>query len=288
MREDPVRMMRAARFAAKLDFDIEPATRAAIERHRADLTKASVPRLVEEVFRLFSMAGAARALALIAELNLLEVLLPSLALHLTGAPVGESATYRNLAALGRAVDEGLEPSHALALACLFLDMRMRGGVGREAGGRMFGLVGELRARGFARGDTERMRLLLDAFPHLVVPTRRTRRLMHRPYFGAARRLCELAGPTYGADPAMLERFLGEPAAYFAARLQAGDAIGRRPGQAKRRRRGRRGGRGRRRNRALASATSQAPASNSASPDELAGRSAEGGAAGDMGGGVRTH
>jgi poly(A) polymerase len=37
MREDPVRMIRAIRFAVKLDFAIEPATRAAMERHRGDL-----------------------------------------------------------------------------------------------------------------------------------------------------------------------------------------------------------------------------------------------------------
>ena len=46
MREDPVRMLRAVRFAAKLDFAIEPATRAAIERHRHDLLKAAMPRTV--------------------------------------------------------------------------------------------------------------------------------------------------------------------------------------------------------------------------------------------------
>jgi poly(A) polymerase len=64
MQEDPVRMMRAVRFAAKLGFEIEPATRAAIERHRELLMKASPPRLVEEVYRAFAARGAAQALDL--------------------------------------------------------------------------------------------------------------------------------------------------------------------------------------------------------------------------------
>ncbi len=50
MREDPVRMIRAVRFAVKLGLAIEPATHAAIERHRDDLLNASVPRVVEETF----------------------------------------------------------------------------------------------------------------------------------------------------------------------------------------------------------------------------------------------
>jgi len=41
MREDPVRMIRAVRFATKLDFEIEPATRAAIVRYCGDLAKSS-------------------------------------------------------------------------------------------------------------------------------------------------------------------------------------------------------------------------------------------------------
>src|SRR5207237_1308321 len=62
--EDPIRMMRAVRFAARLDFEIEPATRAAIERHRELLLGGSVPRLVEETYRTFGRPGASPALAL--------------------------------------------------------------------------------------------------------------------------------------------------------------------------------------------------------------------------------
>src|SRR3984957_12499563 len=105
MREDPVRMLRAVRFAAKLGFEIEAATRAAIERHREDLLNASVPRVVEEIYRALGIAAAARAFELMHELALFDLLLAPLARFLRageGAAI-ESATGRNLAAMGRRI-----------------------------------------------------------------------------------------------------------------------------------------------------------------------------------------
>ena len=59
-REDPVRMLRAVRFAAKLNFELDPATAAPIPK-LADLL-ASIPpaRLFEEFLKLF-MSGHAQA-----------------------------------------------------------------------------------------------------------------------------------------------------------------------------------------------------------------------------------
>ena len=169
MREDPVRMMRAVRFAAKLGFEIEPATRAAIERHSADLAKAAVPRLVEETFRTLALGDAVRALVLMEQLGLLEVLLPHISAHLKSSSkdeLGETATVRNLAALGSIIAAGDEPSRALVLAALFADLHL--GTPRAiAPERRFDLVDALRARGFSRADTEQMRLLLEALAHML-------------------------------------------------------------------------------------------------------------------------
>lgn len=57
-REDPVRMLRAARFAAKLGFRIEPATEAPIATLANLLGDVPAARLFEEVLKLF-MAGHA-------------------------------------------------------------------------------------------------------------------------------------------------------------------------------------------------------------------------------------
>jgi len=215
MREDPVRMMRAARFAAKLGFEIEPATRAAIERHRADLAKASVPRLVEETYKTVGQPEAAHALVLMEELGLLEYVIPPLAAHLKSreATLAEQPAVRNMAALGRAITSGFAPDHSIVLAALMLDLY-------RAGGRV-DLLGELRARGFARGDTEQMRLILEAFANLASPTRRTRRLMRRPYFPDARMFFEMTAPTYSIDPTRTLRFLADPDAFSASPARVG-------------------------------------------------------------------
>jgi poly(A) polymerase len=234
MREDPVRMMRAVRFAAKLGFEIEPATRAAIERHRGDLMKSSVPRLVEETFRTLGQPEAAPAIALMEQLGLLELLLPFLSAHLKlhAGPPEQAPTVRNMAALGRAIYGGLAPDHAIVLAAMFVDFVNESPSGRDR----FDLLGELRACGFARGDTERMRLLIEAFAHLAVPSRRTRRLMRRPYFATARRFFEMIAPTYGIDAMVLTRFLADPEGYIVRQSQRATAAPSAPGSHRRHRR----------------------------------------------------
>ncbi len=239
VREDPVRILRAVRFAAKLGFEIEPATRAAIERRREDLLKASVPRVVEEIYRALGIAAAARALELMCELGLLEVLLPPLAGFLRTAELGplDNPTVRNLAAMGRRIGAGIEPTHSLVLACLFADFHLR----EATDGERLDLPAELRLRGFARSDTDRMRLMLDALPHLISPSRRTRRLASRPYFAEARAVIEIVAPNCGGGPAALDSFLRNPDTFLAG---LGSEEGREParGGRRRRHRGRRGGR----------------------------------------------
>jgi poly(A) polymerase len=196
MREDPVRMIRAVRFAAKLGFEIEPDTRAAISSYREDLLKSSTPRLVEEIFRTFSAAPPARALVLMERLGLLEVVLPFLSEHIRAGELDleESATVRNLAMLERAMAGGLEPSRAFTLACLFSDLHLH--LQKQPETPRLELLQEMRTRGFPRGETERMRLLLNAFSRLLNPNRRLRGMHRRPYFAEAKALHEMLSPHY--------------------------------------------------------------------------------------------
>ncbi len=241
MREDPVRMMRAVRFAAKLGFEIEPATRAAIERHRADLAKASVPRLVEETYKTLGQPEAAHALVLMEEMGLLEYVIPILSTHLKSrdAMIAEQPIVRNLAALGRAVASGFASDHSIVLAALMLDLYRDE---YRRGDRRVDLVGELRARGFARGDTEQMRLIHEAFENLAAPTRRTRRLIRRPYFPDARMFFEMTAPTYSIDPTRIFGFLANPDSFGLAGApldRGGGGVAPPPGGGRRRRRRRR-------------------------------------------------
>src|ERR1019366_4304856 len=126
-----------------------------------------------------------------------------------GAMLAEQPTVRNMAALGRAVASGFAPDHSIVLATLMLDL-YRAEHRRAGADRRVDLLGALRARGFARGDTEQMRLILEAFENLAAPTRRTRRLMRRPYFPDARMFFEMTAPTYSIDPTRMFRFLADP------------------------------------------------------------------------------
>ncbi len=75
-REDPVRMLRVLRFAARLDFKIERGTAAAIPQCAALLGEIPSARLFDEFLKLF-MAGSAEAtLERLLEHRLLEYLFP--------------------------------------------------------------------------------------------------------------------------------------------------------------------------------------------------------------------
>ncbi len=77
-REDPVRMLRAVRFAAKLGFDIDEAARAAIPRHRERLLEVSPSRLYDEVVKLFLGGSARRSFALLRHYGLSALLFPDI------------------------------------------------------------------------------------------------------------------------------------------------------------------------------------------------------------------
>ncbi len=78
-REDPVRMLRAIRFAAKLDFDIEPETEAPIGELAPLLTHIPPARLFDEVLKLFSAGHGEATYDLLSRYNLLEPLFPETA-----------------------------------------------------------------------------------------------------------------------------------------------------------------------------------------------------------------
>ena len=76
-REDPVRMLRAARFEAKLGFTVEPATAAPIARLRGLLAGVPAARLFDETLKLFLTGHGEASLAVLRRRALLEVLFPA-------------------------------------------------------------------------------------------------------------------------------------------------------------------------------------------------------------------
>jgi poly(A) polymerase len=77
--EDHLRLLRAVRFAAQLDFMIEAGTMEAIKAQASTIRQISAERIREELIKLFSPPHAARGLDLLRESGLLEHVLPEIA-----------------------------------------------------------------------------------------------------------------------------------------------------------------------------------------------------------------
>lgn len=77
--EDPVRMIRAIRFASRLDFRIEPQTYNAMLRFHREIHKAAGPRIFEELHKLFAFGCGEQAYRLLYKTGLLHDLVPELA-----------------------------------------------------------------------------------------------------------------------------------------------------------------------------------------------------------------
>ncbi len=76
--EDHLRLLRAVRFAAQLDFEIEANTMAALRQHAPKIRSVSAERIREELNKLFTPPHASRGLELLKESGLMEEVLPEL------------------------------------------------------------------------------------------------------------------------------------------------------------------------------------------------------------------
>jgi poly(A) polymerase len=114
-REDPIRILRAVKFAARLDLGIAPDVYDAMVATRDDLGKAARPRVFEEILRLLRGGAAHRSMWLLWETGALSVLLPELAAFLDDDEAtngGAARFFRKLGAIdamtrarGRALDD---------------------------------------------------------------------------------------------------------------------------------------------------------------------------------------
>ncbi|MCC7172967.1 MAG: hypothetical protein IT459_21135 [Planctomycetes bacterium] len=127
--EDPVRILRAIKFAARLSFHIDPATYEAMVQFAPDLQKCAAPRLAEELLKLLSCGAAAAAFELLERTGVLGVVLPQLAEMLERGTVADEAgldvrarLLRRLDALDQ-TDRGRRSfQNAVYLTTLFADL----------------------------------------------------------------------------------------------------------------------------------------------------------------------
>jgi poly(A) polymerase len=131
-REDPIRILRAVKFAARCGLTIEPETYRRMMEHRGEIAKCAQARVSEEFYRLLRAGAAKRSMELLVETDMLEIFAPDLARALRVGSDGqasgddEAALHRArlwayLAALDRSTERRpTPPSNALILAVLLL------------------------------------------------------------------------------------------------------------------------------------------------------------------------
>ncbi len=109
--EDKLRMLRAVRFAARFDFEIEPATCAAVQRHAAEIALVSPERIAKEMEQMLLHPRRRLGMNLLRDVGLLSVLLPQVAAWADADSAGWERT-------GAVLDALQSPTFPLALAAL--------------------------------------------------------------------------------------------------------------------------------------------------------------------------
>ncbi|HVP69546.1 MAG TPA: polynucleotide adenylyltransferase PcnB [Anaeromyxobacteraceae bacterium] len=211
MREDPVRALRAIRFAARLGFTVEPEVFAAMRRHAGELARCAPPRVLEEIFKILRCGGAARAFDLLRTAGALPVVLPSLSATLeTADPAARARFQAYLAALDALVRTGEEVSEAVLLGALLTHLRHGPGGDGAADALLTQLVQTAR---LPRRIAERTRLALAAQRQLTGPPRRRRRrggsVSAQAYFRDALQILEIGVRATGEGADALARWRAE-------------------------------------------------------------------------------
>lgn len=117
-REDPVRMLRAIRFAAKLDFQLDEATEAPIRELAPLLLQIPPARLFDEVLKLFLAGHAVETFQALREYDLFAMLFPEADEAMAELPWAEPLIERALANTDARIREERPVTPAFLFAAL--------------------------------------------------------------------------------------------------------------------------------------------------------------------------
>ena len=118
--DDPLRMVRAARFVSQLEVSAAPRVVAAIEAMRDRMSIISSERIADELSKLLTGAAPSEGLALLVSTGLADTFLPELAtLQLEQDPVHQ---HKDVLRHTFAVVQRCEPDEVLRLAALLHDI----------------------------------------------------------------------------------------------------------------------------------------------------------------------
>jgi len=121
--EDALRMMRAVRLAAELNFAIESETMASISRNANNLGRISTERVAEELLRIINSPTPMQGIAFLERLGLLEYVLPELKESI-GCEQGGIHAYDVYEHLLRTLQAAADKNYSteMRLAALFHDI----------------------------------------------------------------------------------------------------------------------------------------------------------------------
>ena len=110
--EDPVRILRVIRFAAKLNFEIDSEIKNAITKHKNQLLEMSSARIYEEIIKMFLTGHAQKTYQLLQEYDLFDLLFP----HIENSKEDFNEFYENAF---KNTDQRIEENKKLNTGFLF-------------------------------------------------------------------------------------------------------------------------------------------------------------------------
>jgi poly(A) polymerase len=217
-REDPVRIIRAVRFAAKLGFEIEPKTRAPIKEMAALLDNVPQSRTFDEMIKLLQTGHALASIVELKKLGLHRGVFPVLDVALDEVQRHDGRERFVRLALADtdervAADKPVAPSYMLA-AMLWHDVQ-DGWKQRQAAGQspfpaledaidaaFDARIGDISGRGKLAADMREIWMLQPRFERRAPNSAMT--LLEQPRFRAGLDFLRLRGKVGEADPALAE------------------------------------------------------------------------------------
>ena len=190
--EDPVRMLRAVVFAARLDFRLDEPILEAFETHRHEIGNAAPARLVEEYFKILRSGYAEKTFRMLKDVRLLREMTPEL-------DAAGPALWQSLARLDEYRRRFASPPETLTNAILAGTLLSPLGLANPQ--RRFSADPlerrvELGILPIPRRDVERLHQILVLQPRLTdlrAPQRAQRALLHRHVIGEALTWLEIDG-----------------------------------------------------------------------------------------------
>jgi poly(A) polymerase len=161
-REDPIRILRAIKFCARLDLGLDPELYDALIDQRKSVGRASPPRTFEEILRLLRGGAAHRSFYLLWDSGLLSLLIPELSAYLDDVGDAGIVVFRRLCEIDRLTAQGELPNDAILLSALLQSPAEEYMEGERDPALAFDAFAEEMAIRFTvpRRIRERMRLLL--------------------------------------------------------------------------------------------------------------------------------